>query len=77
MSHESQRGGNDMGNLIELDPLELDQRYAVYSVRNTLEDGLIYDVGDSDPGIPRVSPHLWSFDLKGRFLWSFYLKGRF
>ena len=31
-----------MGNLIELNPLELDQRYAVYSVRNTLEDGLIY-----------------------------------
>ena len=31
-----------MGNLNELGPLELDQRYAVYSVRNTLEDGLIY-----------------------------------
>jgi hypothetical protein len=41
-SHERQRGGNDMGNLTKLDPLELDQRYAVYSVRNTLEDGLTY-----------------------------------
>ena len=31
-----------MSNLIEMDPLELNQRYAVYSVRNTLEDGLTY-----------------------------------
>ena len=45
-----------MGNLIELDPLELDQRYAVYSVRNTLEDGLIYDVGVTDPGFPGFHP---------------------
>ena len=61
MSHESQRGGNDMGNLIELDPLELDQPYAVYSVRNTLEDGLIYDVG---------TRHQWAGDIKYYSGWS-------
>ena len=31
-----------MGDLMEMNPPEQDQRYAVYSVRNTAEDGLIY-----------------------------------
>ena len=31
-----------MSNLIEMDPLELNQRYAVYSIRNTVENSLIY-----------------------------------
>ena len=42
ISQERQRGESDVSNLIEMDPLELNQRYAVYSIRNTVENSLIY-----------------------------------
>jgi len=42
ISQERQRGKSDVSNLIEMDPLELNQRYAVYSIRNTVENGSIF-----------------------------------